>query len=133
MEGQLTNQALPVFRISIKVLSVADHAASQVRNWQRFFLIVSLCTLRDGLDVGSHGLVNVINTCKGIQSVFMVVHGHSEMHTFMAHTHLRLHGLEIIRLTRLGLTTHTLSRPLLKPTDPLIHMHCGLSWLSQVE
>lgn len=62
VEDQLTNQALPVFGISIKVLSMADHAASQVRNWQGLFLIVSLCALRDGLDVGSHGLVNVINT-----------------------------------------------------------------------
>lgn len=51
----------------------------------------------------------------------------------MAHTHFRFHGLEIIRLTRLGLTTHALSRPLLKPTDSLIHVHCGRSWLSQVE
>jgi hypothetical protein len=33
-----------------------------VRNWQGLFLIVSLGALRDGLDVGSHRLVNVINT-----------------------------------------------------------------------
>jgi len=41
----------------------------------------------------------------------------------MSHAHLRLHCLEIIGLAGLSLSAHTLSGPLFKPTDPLVHVH----------
>ena len=43
--------------------------------------------------------------------------------TFMSYAHLRLHGLEIIGLAGLGLSTHPLAGPLFEPTDPLVHVH----------
>jgi hypothetical protein len=45
--------------------------------------------------------------------------------TFMSHAHLRLHCLEIIRETGLGLSAHAFSSPLLESADPLVHVHVG--------
>jgi hypothetical protein len=43
--------------------------------------------------------------------------------TFMSHTHLCLHGLEIIGLAGLSLSAHALPGPLFEPTDSLVDVH----------
>lgn len=43
--------------------------------------------------------------------------------TLVSHSHLGLHGLEVIRLAGLDLSAHPFSGPLLEAADPFVHVH----------
>jgi len=58
----LTRKTTTVLRIRIKVLPVGDHASSEMTNWQSLFLVVAFAALRNGLEVGSQGFVDTVET-----------------------------------------------------------------------
>lgn len=62
LDSTLTDKALPIFRVPVEVLSVANHATSQMRHGQCLLLVVALVALRNSLDIASHGLVNPVDT-----------------------------------------------------------------------
>lgn len=46
-----TGQALAVFRVPVKILSMANHAGAQVSHGEGFLLVISFVALRNGFDV----------------------------------------------------------------------------------
>lgn len=61
LDPKLTGKALPIFGVLVKVISVSNHATSQMRHGESLFLVITLVALRDRFDIGCHRLVNTVD------------------------------------------------------------------------
>jgi hypothetical protein len=57
-----TYEAIPEFRIWLKVLAMVDHCRSEVPDWEQLVTIVRFFALCHGLDVEIHGLLKLVHT-----------------------------------------------------------------------
>ena len=63
-----TDETLAELGVVFEVFSVIDHGRSQICYWQRLLFIVTFVPLRQGFDVGSHGLLKAFHTCRPLAS-----------------------------------------------------------------
>ena len=100
---------------------MGDHVSSQMSNWQCLLLVIAFAALGNGLEVGSQGFVDAIET------LGLVSH-HQKLPiawllTFVPDIHLCLHRFEVIRQIGPDFIAHSLPRPL--PEAIELSVHCG--------
>jgi hypothetical protein len=57
-----TDEAVPKLRVWLEVLTMVHHSLAQVSNGQHLLLVFSVIALRERLDVGRGGLVQLFHT-----------------------------------------------------------------------